>query len=272
MTVRSTIVVLWRYAPIFILLAAWQMASELKFVPDSLLPSFFDVVHRWLEFLADGEIAKSGTFLWDAVRSFFASTVVTNTAASMWRGMVGLGLSIILGVTLGIAMAWFQKLRDFFEPIVMISYPIPKPALIPIFIIWLGLGHISKIAVIFAGCLIPIVISAFNGARGVDRYLIWSARNMGTREGKLLWRVVVPASLPDILSGIRMALAISFILLVSSEMLAAKSGLGFLIFFLGESGEYAGMFAAVLTITLLGFFADRAYLTIMRRILIWREE
>ena len=272
MKTRAVLQVMWRYLPLFLLMAAWQIASVLEVVPESLLPPFFDVVHRWGEFLVDGEVAEATNSAFASMQYVLASTILTNTAASMWRGLTGFGLSIIIGVSLGIGMAWFPKVRDFFEPIVVITYPIPKPALIPIFIIWLGLGHISKIAVIFAGCLIPIVISSFNGARGVDRYLIWSARNMGTSEGKMLWRVVFPASLPDILSGIRMALAISFILLVSSEMLAARSGLGFLIFFLGESGEYSGMFAAVMTITLIGFFADRVYLALMRRILIWREE
>ncbi len=269
---QAALKVVWRYTPIFLLLAAWQSASELELVPEAMLPSFFDVVHRWLELAADGEVTQAGGSLSVEIKKIFASTIMTNTASSMWRGFTGLGLSIVMGVSLGIAMAWFEKLRHFFEPLVMISYPIPKPALIPIFMIWLGLGHISKIAVIFAGCFIPVIISAFNGARGVDRFLIWSARNMGTSEGKLLWRVVLPAALPDILSGVRMALSISFILLVSSEMLAARSGLGFLIFFLGESGEYAGMFAAVMTITFLGFFADRIYLSLMHRILIWREE
>lgn len=272
MSGKALLKVLSRYTPIFFLLAAWQAASELKLVPESMLPPFFDVVHRWLELLADGEAGQAGASLWAEIRTILTSTILTNTGSSIWRGFTGFGLSVVIGVSLGIAMAWFRKLRHFFEPLVMISYPIPKPALIPIFMIWLGLGHISKIAVIFAGCIIPVVISAFNGARGVDRFLIWSARNMGTSKRKLLWRVVIPAALPDILSGVRMSLAISFILLVSSEMLAAKSGLGFLVFFLGESGEYAGMFAAVMTIAFLGFFADRIYLLLMHRILIWREE
>ena len=272
MNARTILNVAWRYLPIFLLLAAWQLAFEIELVPESLLPPFSAVVHRWLEFLVDGEVVEASASLAAWSQRFLVSTIVVNAASSMWRGLAGFGLSIIIGVSLGISMAWFPKIRHFFEPLVMISYPIPKPALIPIFIIWLGLGHISKIAVIFAGCIIPIVISAFNGARGVDRYLIWSARNMGTSEGKMLWRIVIPAAMPDILSGIRMSLAISFILLVSSEMLAAKSGLGFLIFFLGESGEYSGMFAAVMTITIMGFTADRLYLAIMRRILIWRED
>lgn len=265
----------FQYSPILLLILLWEFFARGGVVRQGLLPTFSEVAGKWYSYFIEWAVIEktSGPYTFgDALNALFAGTIVTNASASLWRGAVGFSIAVVVGVSLGIAMAWFKNVRSFFEPLVVVSYPIPKPALIPVFIIWLGLGHISKIAVIIAGCIIPIVISAFNGARGVDHYLIWSARNMGTSPRKVLWRIIVPAALPDILSGIRMGLAISFIMLISSEMLAAKSGLGYLIFFLGESGEYAGMFAAVLTVTLLGFLADRLYLVAMRRILIWREE
>ncbi|MFQ6111650.1 MAG: ABC transporter permease [Nitrospinota bacterium] len=205
-------------------------------------------------------------------RLLLSGDIPLHTAASLWREAMGFTLSVLVGTALGIAMARSRFMEDFFEPLVSLIYPLPKSALIPILIVWVGIGHLSKIAVIFLGCILPVVVSSFNGARGVDRFIIWSARNMGTSQRRLLWRVIIPAALPDILSGTRVALAISFVLLVSSEMLAANSGLGFLIFFLGEGGEYAGMFASIMTVTLLGFFADRLYLSFMRRVLVWREE
>lgn len=264
-----------QYSPILLLILVWEFFARWGIVRQGLLPTFSDVALKWYSYVIEWENIKKTTGPYtfaDALHVFFSSTIVTNAAASLWRGAVGFSIAVVLGVSLGIAMAWFKNVRNFFEPLVVVTYPIPKPALIPVFIIWLGLGHISKIAVIIAGCIIPVVISAYNGARGVDHYLIWSALNMGTSPRKMLWRIIIPAALPDILSGIRMGLAISFIMLISSEMLAARSGLGYLIFFLGESGEYAGMFAAVLTVTLLGFLADRLYLVVMRRTLIWREE
>jgi NitT/TauT family transport system permease protein len=150
-------------------------------------------------------------------------------------------------------------------------YPMPKSALIPVMILWLGLGAGSKIASIAMSCLLPVILSAYNGARGVDQTLIWSARACGASNREVLWEVILPGALPDILAGIRNAVAISFIVLVASELLVGQRGLGYLISFLGEGGVYDAMFAVVITVSALGFFADRAYLYFMRRTLVWRE-
>ena len=116
------------------------------------------------------------------------------------------------------------------EPILLLIYPVPKPAMIPLFMIWLGIGDFSKIAVIALACLLPVVVATFNGARSVDDLLLWSARARGTSERRLLWRVVLPAALPQIAAGVRTAIAIAIIVLVSSEFISAEKGLGYLIF------------------------------------------
>jgi NitT/TauT family transport system permease protein len=138
-------------------------------------------------------------------------------------------------------------------------------------VLWLGFGDGSKILLIFLGCMLPVTLGAFNGARGADRVLIWSARSMGAGRLLVLRDVVLPSALPELLNGIRTALALAFILLVSSELIVAQQGLGYLIGFLGASGAYEGMFAVVLTVAMLGFLADRAYGLVMRRALQWRE-
>ena len=241
-----------RYLPLVLLLAAWEAASRLGWVPQSMLPSLSGVLGLWWRLLREGEL-------------------LTHGGASLLRVGAGLALSIVVGTALGILMSWSLPLRRALQPLVGILYPLPKSALIPILMIWLGIGHLSKIAVIFLGCLLPVVLSSFNGANGVDRTLIWSAQSLGATRRALLREIVVPAALPEILSGIRIALALSFVLLVSSEMLAARKGLGFLVSFLGEAGNYEGMFAAVFTVTALGFAADRGYLALVRWTLRWRE-
>jgi ABC-type nitrate/sulfonate/bicarbonate transport system permease component len=147
----------------------------------------------------------------------------------------------------------------------------PKSALIPVTVIWLGFGDGSKILLIFMGCMVPITIGAFNGARGSDQALVWSARSMGASRTRMLWDVVVPSAMPELLNGIRTALALSFILLVSSELIVAREGFGYLIGYLGANGSYDAMFAVVLTVAFLGFAADRAYQMLMHRMLLWRE-
>jgi NitT/TauT family transport system permease protein len=168
-------------------------------------------------------------------------------------------------------MAWYKPVRATVNPIVQFFYPMPKSALIPVMVLWLGFGDASKIVLIFIGCLLPVTLSAFNGARGTDEVLIWSARSLGASRARVLWEIVLPSALPELLSGVRTALALSFVLLVSSELIVARQGFGYMIGWLGDGGAYDAMFAVVLTVALLGFAADRFYLMLVRRVLAWRE-
>lgn len=241
-----------RYLPLVFLAILWEVGPRLHLVDPSELPPLSVVGKAWWGLLVDGD-------LW------------TNGASSLINWSFGLGGAIIVGVALGVLMAWYQTVDDVASPLVKALYPMPKSALIPVMILWLGLGAGSKIASIGLSCLLPVILSAFNGARGVDQTLIWSARACGASEREVLWEVVLPGALPEILAGIRNAVAISFIVLVASELLVGQRGLGYLISFLGEGGVYDAMFAVVITVSALGFFADRAYLFFMRRTLVWRE-
>ncbi len=168
-------------------------------------------------------------------------------------------------------MAWWKPVNVLLSPLVEMFYPMPKSALIPVTVLWLGFGNGSKILLIFLGCMLPVTIGAFNGARSSEQVLVWSARSMGANRLRMLWDVVVPSAMPELLNGIRTALALSFILLVSSELIVAQQGLGYLIGYLGANGTYDAMFAVVLTVAFLGFAADRIYLVVMQRVLRWQE-
>jgi NitT/TauT family transport system permease protein len=172
---------------------------------------------------------------------------------------------------MGVLMAWYRPIRRLVKPFIQLFYPLPKSALIPIAIVWLGLGTVSKISLIFVGSLMPIVVSAFNAVRGVDHILIWSARSAGAREPALLWEIVIPAASAEIMNGIRVALALSFILVIAGELIFANDGIGYLISFLGEAGDYKGMFAGVLAISLIGFIADQLFVVATKRIMAWQE-
>ena len=197
--------------------------------------------------------------------------LITNGAASLWRAVAGLSLAIVVGAALGIFMAWWKPVNVLLSPLVEMFYPMPKSALIPVTVLWLGFGNGSKILLIFLGCMLPVTIGAYNGARSSEQVLVWSARSMGANRLRMLWDVVVPSAMPELLNGIRTALALSFILLVTSELIVAQSGLGYLIGFLGANGSYDAMFAVVLTVAFLGFAADRGYLVVMQRMLRWQE-
>jgi len=241
-----------RYLPLLILAFAWETVARLGLVSSLALPPLSKVVAAWIDLVRDGELIGNGL-------------------ASLYRAGAGLALAVVIGAALGIAMASWRILDVLAGPLVELIYPMPKSALIPVTVLWLGFGDGSKILLIFLGCMLPVTLGAFNGARGADRVLIWSARSMGAGRLRVLRDVVLPSALPELLNGIRTALALAFILLVSSELIVAQQGFGYLIGFLGASGAYEGMFAVVLTVAMLGFAADRGYGVLMRRALQWRE-
>jgi len=244
--------VLLRYLPLALLAVAWELAARLGLVSQLALPPLSQVVLAWMQMLQSGEL-------------------VANAASSLWRAGAGLALAIAVGAALGIAMARWRPVNALLGPLVEMLYPMPKSALIPVTVLWLGFGDGSKILLIFLGCMLPVTLGAFNGARGSDQALVWSARSMGASRLSMLWDVVVPSALPEMLNGIRTALALAFVLLVSAELIVAREGLGYLIGYLGANGTYDAMFAVVLTVAFLGFAADRTFQALMQRLLIWRE-
>jgi NitT/TauT family transport system permease protein len=241
-----------RYSPLLILAILWEAATQSGVVSKDVLPSFSSV-------MAAG------------ARLFDDSAIYVNTGASLYRAAMGLALATAIGGTVGVCMAWWKLVNAVLGPLVEMFYPLPKSALIPVTALWLGFGDTSKILLIFLGCMLPVTLGAFNGARGADQTLVWTARGMGASRLRTLWDVVVPSAMPELLNGIRTALALSFILLVASELIVARQGLGFMLSELGDSGNYDGMFAVVIIVSVLGFAADRGYLFIVRRALAWRE-
>jgi NitT/TauT family transport system permease protein len=241
---------LQKLLPIALVLAAWQAASSSGLLPNAVLPSFAAVAESLAELVRTGEI-------WP------------HTVASLGRAGAGFAIAVVFGIALGLVMARVRAVQESVEPILLLLYPVPKPAMIPLFMIWLGIGDFSKIAVIALACLLPVVVATFNGARSVDDLLIWSARARGTSERRLLWRVVLPAALPQIAAGVRTAIAVAIIVLVSSEFISSEKGLGYLIFSFGGVGADTAMLAVVIYLALLGYLLDRCYLAGLRRLMSW---
>ena len=242
-----------RYLPIALVIGCWGTATSLNLVSPRLVPD---------------PVAVAAA-LWQLVRS---GELLSNAAASLGRASVGLAAAIMVGVTLGLLMATVRTFRLLANPLVQIFYPLPKSALIPVVMVWFGLGSISKMVLIFLGCLLPVVVSSYNGARGVDKVLLWSAASLGASRRERLFEIVLPGAMPEILGGIRTALAFAFILMVSSEFIIAQDGVGFLISTLGDGGAYAPMFAVILTVAAIGFAADRIFGLFVRHALRWREQ
>ena len=240
-----------RYFPLVMLAALWEFAARAA-KGSFTLPSLVDISIAWFELVKSGEL-------------------LTNGADSIYRAFAGLALAVVIGTMLGVFMALSRSANILISPLVELFYPLPKSALIPITVIWLGFGDASKILLIFLGCMLPVTIGAYNGARSTEQFLLWSASSMGAGHIRMMRDVVFPSALPELLNGIRTALALSFILLVTSELIASRKGFGYLIGLYGSGGIYDAMFATVLTVAFLGFFADRGFQMVTQRAMSWRE-
>src|SRR5271166_3017969 len=151
--------VIVRYSPLLIIAIAWELAARLPVLPARVLPPLSAVLASWIRLVVSGEL-------------------VANGLDSLYRLAVGLFLAVLVGTAAGLLMATSRSVNVFLGPLVRLFYPMPKSALIPVMVLWLGFGDASKIVLIFLGCLLPVAISTFNGARGADQMLIWSARRL----------------------------------------------------------------------------------------------
>jgi ABC-type nitrate/sulfonate/bicarbonate transport system permease component len=240
-------------APIALLLGAWEILTRSGVISQNVLPAFSSVA------AAAVDLAVSGT-------------LGHHLVVSLYRALGGLALSLVVGVPLGFVMATSRHAERFFDPLVSLLYPLPKTALVPLTMVWLGVTDKAAILVIFLAGLLPVVVNTYHGVRSVDRVLIWSAQSLGTSRRRLFARVVIPASLPYIWNGVRIALPISFIVVISVELVASKVGIGNLINGYGSLGVYDYMFAAILVFVAVAFVCDRCAVGVGRRLMRWHAE
>jgi ABC-type nitrate/sulfonate/bicarbonate transport system permease component len=194
-----------------------------------------------------------------------------HVGASLARALPGFLLGSLLGVGLGLAAGVGRGVDQALSPVVFLTYPVPKVVMLPIFMLWFGIGDLSKVLIIALACFYPTFINAYHGARATPAILVWSGLNMGARRRHLFWKVVVPAALPLVFAGLRVSLALSFILLVTAEMVNARSGLGFLIRQAESSLAFDLMYVAIVAIAVLGYASDRLLAVVRRRVLAWQE-
>ena len=235
---------------IIVILGLWEGVARLGIFPSEVLPPFV-------------------TTLSGSIQLILADELPRHLLASGYRWAVGFSISLVLSVPAGMWMARSERVYHFLDPLLTLTYPVPKAAMIPILMLWMGAGDLSKVTVIVIGCFIPLVISAYHGAQGVERSLIWSARAMGMGEKKILFKIILPASLPTLFSGIRMALAISLIVVLGSEMIARQSGLGYYLFNSLEMGLYQTTYSVLIIISGMGFLLDRIFSLVMKNALAW---
>ena len=197
-------------------------------------------------------------------RSFARSSASVTGFPPMVLANPHWGLGLLAGVT--------RAFEQMLSPVVFLSYPVPKIVMLPLFMLWFGIGDLSKILIIALACFYPMYINAYYGAKSTSALLVWSALNMGADRRQIFRKVVLPSALPLIFAGLRVSLALSFIVMFATEMINASSGLGHLIR-VAESGlRFDLMYVSLVTIAILGYAGDRLLRLARGRVLAWQEQ
>jgi NitT/TauT family transport system permease protein len=241
----------WYSIPLLLLL--WQVAVASGLVHSRLLPGPGTVFTALMDETGNGAL-------------------IHHTGVTVSRALTGFALAVLVGIPFAVAMARSALMRNLFEPIFFIGYPVPKIALFPVFTYIFGIGTPSKIAFTFLECLYPIVVTCYFGFRGVQTRLIWSAQNCGAGRMTILRRVVLPAAMPSIFSGLRIALPVSIIVVVITEMIGDSVGLGYYITIWSTRFRFANVYAAIVVIGICGLALDQALLSVRRRAVYWQRE
>ncbi|AMA59359.1 ABC transporter permease [Bradyrhizobium sp. CCGE-LA001] len=232
------------------LLAVWQIAS-LALKNDSF-PTAIEAMRAIPSILGDKES-------------------LINILASLRRMAIGFGLAVLVSIPLGLLMGRSAAVAAFFNPLLMVIYPVPKAALMPIIMLWLGVGDITKTLVIFLGVSLPVIYHSFEGAKAVEEKMMWSGAAMGLSPAQRLVRIVLPAALPEILTGCRTGLVLALITMITSEMIARQSGAGNILFNALDMGQYDTVFAMIIIVGAMGICLDAIFERVRARLVRWSE-
>jgi NitT/TauT family transport system permease protein len=194
-----------------------------------------------------------------------------NIGASLRRMAIGFAIGVGVSIPLGLMMGRSRAVAAFFNPLLMIIYPVPKAALMPIIMLWLGVGDLSKTLVIFLGVSLPVIYHSFQGAKAVEEKMLWSGAAMGLSALQRMIRIVLPSALPEILTGCRTGLVLALITMITSEMIARQSGAGNILFNALDMGEYDTVFAMIIIVGVMGIGLDAAFEAMRSRLVKWSE-
>ncbi len=245
--------VIKRVAPILAcigLLAVWQVAS-LALHNDSF-PTATEALRAIPSILSDKDL-------------------LVNFGASLRRMAIGFSIAVAVSIPLGLFMGRSRAVASFFNPLLMVIYPVPKAALMPIIMLWLGVGDIAKTLVIFLGVSLPVIYHSFEGAKAVEEKMLWSSAAMGLSAAQRMIRIVLPAALPEILTGCRTGLVLALITMITSEMIARQSGAGNILFNALDMGQYDTVFAMIIIVGAMGICLDALFERIRARLVRWSE-
>jgi ABC-type nitrate/sulfonate/bicarbonate transport system permease component len=235
------------------LLIGWEVAARSGTVTPFMLPSLELVAARIIDDGRSGEL-------------------FTNLGLTLYRALVGFLIAASLGIALGMLISRNRAIRWFFDPLISVGFPMPKIAFLPIIVLWLGFYDVSKIAMVVFDAIFPVVTATIAGVAGIEREVVWSGRNLGASERRLLWDVMLPAALPQIFSGLQVALPIALIVEIVAEMVMGGYGVGGAMATGSRFANSPSVFAGLLEIAAVGYAMVRGMAALRRRLLIWHPE
>jgi NitT/TauT family transport system permease protein len=264
----------WRQAAVgmvvpALVIALWQAVAMLGWVNPQVLPSPLAVVEKWIAYLLPlqpYDPAASGWLAWAV-----SGELITDSIGSLYRVVVGFVIGAGLALPIGLAMGANPKVYDWLNPLVQLLRPIPPIAYIPLSILWFGLGNPPAVFLIALGAFFPVLMNTIAGVRQVDGIYLRAARNLGASGGTMFLRVILPAAVPYILSGVRIGIGTAFIVVIVSEMIAVNNGLGFRIL---EAREYFWsdkIIAGMISIGLIGLAIDVGMNKLNNHLLRWHR-
>ena len=240
-----------RVAAVLGLLVLWEALAQTGRVPVLFLPSPLGVLAEGWEMLRSGEL-------------------LGHVAASLHRLVLGFALGAAAGIVVGVVVGFFAAAEAVGTPVLAATFPIPKIALLPLLILWLGLGEPSKVAVIALGVFFPMAINTFTGVRQADPLLVRAAVAFGARRWSIIRKVILPSALPMIFAGLRLGAGTALLLLVAAEMIAVESGIGFLVLHAGNLMQTTKLMVGIVLLSLLGVLSHWGIGRLERLAIPWR--
>ena len=238
-------------SPVVILLI-WETASRTGLVAPYMLPAPTQILHTLFILIARGEL-------------------IPHILVSLMRSLIGFVAGSALGIIIGIMMGWSRLFEDLADIPLQALRAVPKSALFPLIIIWLGLGEVSKIFLVALPGFFMCLINTISGVKGVDKLMVKAALTLGAKDWQILKEVVLPSALPMIFAGLRLSIVVSLVLLVIAEMIAADKGLGFFILEAQRLWMVKETFAGIITMSVLGYCLDRIMVMLEGRLLKWHK-
>lgn len=193
-------------------------------------------------------------------------TLLADLGVSLYRAFAGLILALLFGVTIGLAMARVRLVYWFFDPFISLMFPAPKIAFLPIFILWFGLDHTSKILLVAVSCVFPIAIATYDAAISINPFLIWSALSLGSSSTRAIYSIILPACGPRIFAALRVAVPVALIIAFTAEMVAGGGGMGATLMYSQRFFESANVYAYILSMLVAGVLLDRGLLVIQNSV------